>query len=207
MVKNFALLFCLLFQLQTTAWSAVSGTGFTEFTALRDAVIDRISAAKERVWLVSAFVSDFDIAMALYIAKFQQLDVRVILSEDRVSDFLSQYDYLSKHGVMLTTTTDADIGTHLLCDDELISIDSDLDFLSDKRSFTLQEEKQKEARKITARFKRMFDSALNSNQVAYDYSRKVHRRPSDVAHKLPSQTIAYTKPKNNKDNKNRKSRL
>ena len=205
MVKNFALLLCLLLQLQATA-SAASGTSFTEFSALRDAVIDRISTAKKRVWLASEFMSDFDIALALYIAKFRELDVRVILAQDQVGNFLSQYDYLSEHGVMIKTTTDSGIGTDLLCDDELTSIDSDLDFLSDRKSFTWREAKQKETIKVAERFKRVFNSGLNSNQVAYDYSRKVYRRPSDVAHKLPSKTIADKKPQHDKS-KNTKSRL
>lgn len=194
MVRNFTLLFCVLFQFQATALSATSGANFSKFSSLSDAVIDKISAAKQRVWLASEFMSDFDIALALYLAKFRKLDVRVMLSDARVNGFLSQYDYLLDNGVSIRTAADTGVGTHLLCDNKLISIDSDLNFLSDRKSFAWQEVKQKATNhRMIAMFKHAFDSALDRGLDSYDYSRKVHRRPSDIAHKLPKRTIADKK--------------
>ncbi|MDE3269289.1 MAG: hypothetical protein OYH77_03280 [Pseudomonadota bacterium] len=198
MAKKFTLLVGIFLQLQATAWAADSSfkkTKFKKFSSLREAITAKIANAERRVWLASEFLSDFDIALMLYVAKHRQLDVRVVLSEERVNDFLSQYDYLARHGVAIQTIAAKDIRTQVVCDNELLVVDGDLDFLAERKFFSLRlvsvaSDAEPAAGKLLALFNREFDNRLSGGGVAYDYTRKVHRRPNDVARTLPSKTIA-----------------
>lgn len=158
---------------------------FAKFDKLSDKVVEAISRAKQRVWLVSSFMSDYDISLALYIATMRKLDVRVVLGMERAQDMLSQYDYLHTQQVeaRLAAAIDA---TVLICDNKMYRINSDLDFLTERRNLVLRRVTQPDIKGYAISFG-VVDSPVHGN--VYDYSRKTHKQPDYIPERLPQRTI------------------
>ena len=174
------------------ATTAIADRKFNSFDGLRDALLAEIAAAKRRVWLISEFVSDHDIALSLYIAKFRKLDVQVILGRERLAGFLSQHRYLTSHQVPLKVMAGVYRPTLLVCDKKVLRINSDLDLLSEQRSFSVT--------RVLAKHFKQFDSLIENASDAtsllllrgkiYDYTAKQHDRPSYISQSLPKRTIS-----------------
>lgn len=171
--------------------TAFADRKFNTFAGLRDALLTEIAAAKRRVWLISEFVSDHDVALSLYLAKFRKLDVQVILGQERLAGFLSQHRYLASHRVPVKVVAGVYRPTLLVCDKKVWRIDSDLDFLSNQRTFVIS--------RVQAKYLKQFDSLLENSGDAtrllllrgkiYDYTAKQHSRPSYISQSLPKRTI------------------
>ncbi len=158
---------------------------FAGFDKLSDKVVAAITSAKQRVWLVSSFMSDYDISLALYLAAIRKLDVRVVLGQERSQEMLSQYDYLRTQLVVVRLAIA--IGTTvLICDDKLYRINSDLDFLSERRNLVLRHITQPDIKSYALALG-VVDSPVHGN--VYDYSRKKHKQPDYISKRLPQQTI------------------
>ena len=158
---------------------------FDSFEQLRDMIIATIATAKRRVWLISSFMSDYDISLALYIATFRQLDVRVVLGREKLQAALSQYRYLRNK--LVTVRVASGIGsTVLICDERLYRSDSDLDFLTARRSFVMRRVAQPDIRRYALA---LGVAHAPVHGRVYDYSRKVHKRPGYISGRLPRKTI------------------
>lgn len=174
--------------------TAMADRKFNDFDGLRDALLAEIAAANRRVWLISEFVSDHDIALSLYIAKFRKLDVQVILGRERLAGFLSQHRYLVSHQVPLKVIAGVYRPTLLVCDKKVLRVNSDLDLLSEQRSFTLSRVKAKQFKQFDSLIEKASDatSLLLLRGKIYDYSAKQHNRPSYISQSLPKRTITET---------------
>lgn len=172
--------------------TAMADQKFDSFDGLRNALLTEIAAAKRRVWLISEFVSDHDIALSLYIAKFRKLDVQVILGQERLAGFLSQHRYLASHQVPVKIMTGVYRPTLLVCDNRVFRINSDLDLLSDQRSFALSRVQAKHFKQFDSWIKKASDatSLLLLRGKIYDYTAKQHNRPSYISQSLPKRTIS-----------------
>ncbi len=158
---------------------------FAGFDKLSDKVVAVIGSAKRRVWLVSSFMSDYDISLALYLAAVRKLDVRVVLGQERAQEMLSQYDYLRAQQVVVRLATA--IGTTvLICDDRMYRINSELDFLSERRNLVLRHVARPDI-KAYALALGVVDSPVHGS--VYDYSHKRHQQPDHISRRLPRQTI------------------
>lgn len=158
---------------------------FAAFDKLSDRMVAAISGAEQRVWLVSSFMSDYDISLALYLALRRKLDVRVVLGQERSQDMLSQYGYLRAQQVMVRLATAVDT-TVLICDDKMYRINSDLDFLSERRNLVLRRIAQPDINSYALALG-VVDPPMHGN--TYDYSRKKHQQPDYISGRLPQQTI------------------
>ena len=180
-------------------WVGVDGSAlaahpvqrFAVFDKLSDRVVTAINSAEQRVWLVSSFMSDYDISLALYLAVMRKLDVRVVLGQERSQDMLSQYDYLRAQQVVVRLATA--VGTTvLICDDKMYRINSDLDFLSERRNLVLRNVSQPDIKSYALALG-VVDPPMHGN--VYDYSRKKHRQPDYISGRLPPRTIHTRNPK------------
>lgn len=174
--------------------TALADRKFNDFDGLRDALLTEIAAAKRRVWLISEFVSDHDIALSLYIAKFRKLDVQVILGRERLTGFLSQHRYLASHQVPIKVMAGVYRPTLLVCDRKVLRINSDLDLLSEQRSFTMSRVQAKHFKQFDSLIEKASDAAslLLLRGKIYDYTTKQHNRPSYISQSLPKRTITET---------------
>lgn len=177
--------------LATIAMTALADRKFSDFEGLRDALLTEIAAAKQRVWLISEFVSDHDIALSLYLAKFRKLDVQVIIGRERRAGFLSQHRYLASRQVPIKIMAGVYRPTLLVCDQKVLRINSDLDFLSEQRSFTILRVQAKHFKQFDSLLKNASDatSLLLLRGKIYDYTTKQHNRPSYISQSLPKRTI------------------
>ena len=158
---------------------------FAAFDKLSDKVVAAITSAKHRVWLVSSFMSDYDISLALYLAAMRQLDVRVVLGQERWQDLLSQYDYLRTQRVVVRLATAIDT-TVLICDNKMYRINSNLDFLSERRNLVWRRITRPDIKSYALALG-VVDSPVHGS--VYDYSRKKHQQPDYISGRLPQQTI------------------
>lgn len=158
---------------------------FDNFVKLRDSIIDKIANSKKMVWLISSFMSDYDISLALYIAAFRKVDVRVVLGRERLQSPLSQYRYLKAQKIAVRFTSG--IGaTVLICDQRMYRFNGDLDFLTERRVFVLREVAKPDIHRYALA---LGVTTLPVHGRVYDYSRKVHRRPDYISGSLPKKTI------------------
>ena len=180
----------LLFSHQSVGFStSLSVQKFKGFDALRDKIYTSIVSAKKRVWLLTNFISDFDVSMAMYVAKSHRRDVRVLLNEKRLEEFLSQYTYLLAHDIKTKTSPNVSKVSYLFCDDKLYRFDSDLDFLTSNESFVFVEEHKAEKQRLEELFASYF-AIQDSGHIAYDYSNKIYKQPIYIPNRLPKKTIA-----------------
>ena len=158
---------------------------FAAFERLSDAVVAKIARAQRRVWVVSPYMSDYEISLALYLAVRRRLDVRVVLGQERAQDMLSQYDYLRTQQVVVRVAS-AIRATVLICDNRMYRISGDFDFLSERRNFVLRRIAQPNIESYALALG-VVDSPVHGH--AYDYSRKRHKRPDYISGRLPQRTI------------------
>ena len=158
---------------------------FASFEQLRDVLVAKITRAKQRVWLISSFMSDYDISLALYLAAFRKIDVRVVLGQEQLRGMLSQYGYLRAQQIMVRVTTG--IGkTVLICDNRMYRLNSNLDFLSERRDLVLRRVAKPDIEGYALALG-VVDSPVHGQ--VYDYSRKRHQRPEYISGRLPQRTI------------------
>lgn len=113
---------------------------FDSFSALRNGLLDVVSRSTKRVWLTTDYLTDGEIVSALYIAQYRKLDVKVLLSRPRANGYMSRLNYLKNQNVPVFIRPDnfrISKPTAILCDDNLVYVDSELDFLTRKRSFVM----------------------------------------------------------------------
>src|SRR5690348_2584680 len=67
---------------------------YETFSDLRADVLDLISAATQRLWLTTDYLTDGEIVSALYIAQYRKLDVKVLLGRAKANVYMSRLNYL-----------------------------------------------------------------------------------------------------------------
>src|SRR4051812_1521271 len=63
---------------------------FESFSDLRNEVLDYISGATQRIWLVTPYLTDGEIVSALYVAQYRKLDVKVLLGRGKANSYMSR---------------------------------------------------------------------------------------------------------------------
>lgn len=110
------------------------------FADLRTQVLDAISGATKRIWVVSDYLTDGEIVSALYVAQYRKIDVQVLLGRARANMYMSRLNYLKNQNIPTYLKPDSfkpGAPSALLCDDKLLLIDGDLDFLAKVRKYKL----------------------------------------------------------------------
>ena len=79
----------------TALWNK-EGQQFETYTFFRDKLLVKIHAAKNRVALLSPFLSDADLATALFSTRLRGLEVVALLGKDRAKEYNSRHGYLAK---------------------------------------------------------------------------------------------------------------
>lgn len=186
MVRS-ALILAIIVAGNSHLWAAKSKR-YGDFSSLRRDILAMMAGAERRVWLISEFISDYDVSLALYVAKFRKLDVRVVLGRERLDTSLSQYRYLYRHRIPVKVVSGLRQTTILICDDRMFQLNSDLDFLTARKSFLFHAVAKPQIGKFAQVMGVNKDSWLGPGRT-YDYSRKVHKRPGYISNRLPKKTI------------------
>lgn len=156
--SGFALgLLCLLTCFfQPSAKVRAEGTNdYTTFATMRDELLKHISGAKQRVWLVSDYITDGEVVGSLHVAKYRKIDVAVLLGRPKLNAYLSRLNYLQKNGIVAGIRPGKfpfNDPTLLLVDKALYKIDSDLNFLTHRGRFRIVAAEPEEADMFIAAF-------------------------------------------------------
>lgn len=112
-----------------------------DFYQLRKQLTALIGDANKEITVVSDFLTDGNIATALYLAKYRKVDVKVFLSKSKTKRYLSRYEYLTSQGVPVyfrPQNFPFKAKTLLKIDDNLYEIDRDLDILKPNLSASIK---------------------------------------------------------------------
>ena len=156
------------------------------FSQVRSEVINMISGAGKRVWLVSNYLTDGDIVSALYIAKYRKVSVSVLLSPRYANAYMSRLKFLKSQNIpvfLLPKSWRFPEPTAILADERLVSIDGSLDFMKPKAKYTLKEHKG-ESKML---FIRSFQQAIGQKVPAVPSPRfRIKSKSPNIAEKTKS---------------------
>jgi hypothetical protein len=113
----------------------------SDFYQLRKHLTGLLGDANKEITVVSEFLTDGNIATALYLAKYRKVDVKVFLAKAKSKRYLSRYDYLSSQGVPVyfrPQNFPFKAKTLLKIDNNLYEIDRDLDILKPSLSASIK---------------------------------------------------------------------
>lgn len=125
---------------ESAAPTELNQKSFDSFSALRHEVLDFMSAAKERIWLSTGYLTDGEIVSALFIAKFRKIDVQILLGRQNANAYMSRLNYLKRQKIAVflqPSDFSTKTSTAILRDNDLVFIDGDLNFLVKNQRFTL----------------------------------------------------------------------
>jgi len=95
-LKNFNLLVALLaFSLKVHAES------FPSYAAAKSRIQDLIGNSQKSIYLRTKLLTDGDLVMSLYVAKYRGVDTKVILGSQSASTYLSRYRDLLRQGIAI----------------------------------------------------------------------------------------------------------
>ena len=109
---------------------------------MRNAVLDAMAGATKRIWLNTDNLTDGEIVSALYVAQYRKLDVMVLLGRGKANNYMSRLNYLKNQNIPVYLKPDSfktPKPTALLCDDRLLYLDGELDFMAKVKKFTLEQ--------------------------------------------------------------------
>lgn len=120
-------------------------------------LMNMIGNAEEKVFLRTEYLSDGNIVMALNLAKFRDVDVKVVVHKKKARYYMSRYSTLRKHNI--PTVVSSGQWAHpssIMVDDMLFEINTPLDYKTRTRYFRVSETNAE----IAKTFERSFSSGL-----------------------------------------------
>ncbi len=101
------------------------------FDDLRHNILELIGSGRKRVWLLTDYLTDGEVATALFLAKYRNLDVKVYLGREQLSSSGSRLPYLRGQGVptYLRPRTGYTTPTLVFVDQRLYGITRDMNTL------------------------------------------------------------------------------
>lgn len=114
---------------------------FSSFKDARIEFLNLMGLGQKRIWLATDFLSDGEIVAALYLAKYRNVDVQVILGRGRMNHPMSRASTLRRQGIPVygrPSSFPFKSQTALMIDNELYVLDHDLDYRSARPYLTLK---------------------------------------------------------------------
>lgn len=133
------------------------------FSDLRHEMLGIIGGATKRLWLVTPYLTDGEIATSLFMAKYRKLDVKVLLGRNQANSYMSRLSFLKKQNipVFLTPANFAfNTKTAVLSDDRLVVINSDLNVKSNRQKYSSEDSTVKETREFLKIFQEATDQKI-----------------------------------------------
>jgi hypothetical protein len=122
--------------------AAPAQNDFDSFSTLRSELLAKIGGSTKRVWIATDFLTDAEIVSSLYIAQYRKVNIQVLLGRDKATTILSRLNYLKQVNIPVALRPRgfySKSSTMILVDDKLLAINSDLDYLTKTRKFTISE--------------------------------------------------------------------
>lgn len=175
---------------------------FADFVTLKKDLMGILSSAKERIWLVSDFVTDGDTVAALYVAQYRKVNVQVLLGRRKANSYMSRLGFFKRQNVPVFLKPDRfsfKSPTSILVDKKLYFVDAEMDFLVPNRHPIMREGSDEEAVKFEQDFISAFKEALPATpkpvrevgRIAPPENR-VRARPSKAIYSPEEATGSYS---------------
>ncbi len=177
------------------------------FDDLRHNILELIGSGRKRVWLLTDYLTDGEIASALFLAKYRNLDVKVYLGRDQLNSSGSRLPYLRGQGVptYLRPRTGYTTPTLLFIDSRLYAFNRDMNSLQRLGSAEIVQASPTDVKGFVAWLKtvmenpeiaypRAFKSGRTTKEPfqgdsegSYNYDRRSNRQkaPEGVSRELP----------------------
>lgn len=194
---------------------------YDDFDTLRSFILEEISKSKSRFWLATEFLTDGEVASALYIAKYRRVDVKVLIGRPKARHYLSRLNYLKSQQIPVYIMPRHNMfgsKTVFFTDESVYAINSDLDHTRSHKTYTASSITDKHSQEYFQTFIKGFGQELpalprqmplvgtprnhpdtsrkpaNSNGT-YIYDNYRQKRPAHIPATLPKQPL-YEKNKN-----------
>lgn len=141
---------------------------FVNFSELKNSIVSKISAANERVWLSTEFLTDGDVVGALHLAKYRNVDVQVLLGRQKANAYMSRLGFLKNQEIPTWIKPQKFMTagqTAILSDHQLILIDGELDFMTHRHNFVLRTATSAQALEFGAAFQAAVAEGLDAKPV------------------------------------------
>lgn len=138
----------------------------SDYAQLKQALLAELASAKERIWIAGAYMNDGDVASAIYVAKYRKLNVQVLLHPARANSYMSSLRFFKRNNIAVflqPMSFKMPAPSSWLVDQNLITVDGDLDFLAPRRSYNLN----KQSGAPATSFEKEYLSALAAKQNAH----------------------------------------
>lgn len=159
---------------------------FSSYSDLKASVLGLIGQAKKNIVIVSDFLSDGDIASALYIAQYRGIDVLAVLNPENHKRYFSRYDFLIQQNVPVINRSGQfafKAQTLILTDNKLYEINSALNSLQEKVDISV--------RLIHPKWNKLFVT-----QIAQLSRRQINEKNNEPATPSNSKRILPNRPSN-----------
>jgi hypothetical protein len=128
---------------------------YVDFTIMRDDLLKLIGRGKQKVWLATDYLTDGNIVTALYLAKYKDVDVKVLLDGAKSNEYMSRLPFLQKHNtpVFIKPPNILPVApTLLVVDKETYRLDSALNFMTKQGQFSLVQQSPRKSKELIAAF-------------------------------------------------------
>lgn len=136
LLKKYSLAIVALFQV-----SIARAESYNSYSDAKSKIQELIGNAQKSIFLRSKLLTDGDVVMSLYIAKYRGIETKVILERQASSVYLSRYRDLMRQGIptMLKDSGWRQSPTSLVVDGKLYEMTTPLDYRIAARSFEVSE--------------------------------------------------------------------
>lgn len=110
------------------------------FAAARTEILTLIGGATQSIRIATDFLSDGEIASALYIAQYRKVNVQVLLGPAKATSVLSRLSFLKAQNIPVWLRPRGFMASHptvIQVDQNLYSLNADLDYMARHRKFIL----------------------------------------------------------------------
>lgn len=133
------------------------------FSDLRHEVLGLIGGATKRVWLVTPYLTDGEIATSIFMAKYRKLNVKVLLGRKNANKYLSRLSFLKRQNVDVFLKPEGFGGistTAILSDDRLVFVNGSLNYKQSKFKFVSREGSSSQRKDFIKQFKAATDQKI-----------------------------------------------
>lgn len=147
------------------------------FDDLRHNILELIGTGRKRVWLLTDYLSDGEIASTLFLAKYRNLDVKVYLGRDQLNASGTRLPYLRGQSVptYLRPRTGYTTPTLLFVDSRLYGITRDMNTLQRLGTAEIVQASPAEVKAFVSWLK----DVMENPEIAYPRAFKSGRSPKE----------------------------
>jgi hypothetical protein len=157
---------------------------FKKYSDQRAALLERIASSKQRIILSTSYLTDGDVASALYLAKYRKLNVQVRLGAKQQNGYMSRMSFLRQQQINVSVDSrrdDEQYPTRLVADEKIFFYGSDLNFMTAATSFAEVLGTPEDLKSFLSQFEGSSAAEVPSSEAKGHNDRSAAQRPTDAA--------------------------